>query len=44
MREGYLKMAKEQPSRIRVVDAGGAVAETHSRVMALVLPLIRTED
>jgi len=43
MREGYLKMAKEQPSRIQVVDAGGAVEETHSRVMALVLPLIRTE-
>jgi dTMP kinase len=44
MREGYLKMAKEQPSRIRVVDAGGAVEQTHSRVMDLVLPLIRTED
>jgi dTMP kinase len=44
MREGYLKLAKEQPSRIHVVDAGGAVEETHSRVMALVLPLIRTED
>lgn len=44
MREGYLKMAKEQPSRIHVVDAGGPVEETHSRVMALVLPLIRTED
>lgn len=40
MRAGYLKMAKEQPSRIQVVDAGGAVEETHSRVMALVLPLI----
>ena len=44
MREGYLKMAVEQPSRIKVVDAGGAVEETHSRVMSLVLPLIRTED
>jgi dTMP kinase len=44
MREGYLKLAKEQPSRIRVVDAGGAVEETHSRVMDLVLPLIRIED
>lgn len=44
MREGYLKMAREQPSRIKVVDASGAVEETHSRVMALVLPLLRTED
>jgi dTMP kinase len=44
MREGYLRLAKEHPSRIHVVDAGGAVEETHSRVMALVLPLIRTES
>jgi len=44
MREGYLKIAREQPSRIKVVDAGGAVEDTHSRVMALVLPMIRTED
>src|SRR5213083_2371392 len=44
MREGYLKMAREQPSRIKVVDAGGEVEDTHSRVMALVLPMMRTED
>lgn len=44
MREGYLRMAKEHPSRIHVVDAGGAVEETHSRVMALVLPMIKTTE
>jgi dTMP kinase len=43
MRAGYLKMARNDPSRIRLVDASGAVEETHSKVMALVLPLIRTE-
>jgi dTMP kinase len=40
MREGYLKMAAGDRERIRVVDASGAAEETHSRVLALVLPLI----
>jgi dTMP kinase len=43
MRAGYLKMGRNEPSRVRLVDASGAVEETHSKVMALVLPLIRTE-
>ena len=38
MRAGYLSMAKREPSRIRVVDASGSVEETHSSVMAIVLP------
>jgi dTMP kinase len=38
MRTGYLKMAREEPQRIRVVDASGSAEETHSNVMALVLP------
>jgi dTMP kinase len=38
MRSGYLRMATSEPSRIRVVDASGSAEETHSRVMALVLP------
>jgi len=48
MRAGYLKMAGDEPSRIHLVDASGAVEETHSRVIALVLPRVkrglRTED
>jgi len=47
MREGYIKIAHEHPERVKLVDAGGAVEETHSRVMALVLPMIkglRSED
>jgi dTMP kinase len=40
MRQGYLKMARSEPSRIRVVDASGAVEETQSKVLALVLPLL----
>ena len=38
MRSGYLRMATEDPARIRVVDASGSAEETHSSVMALVLP------
>src|SRR5438309_12093989 len=43
MRQGYLKMARNEASRIRVVDASGSIEETHAKVMALVLPIIRTE-
>jgi dTMP kinase len=43
MRQGYLKMARNEASRIRVVDASGSVEETQAKVLALVLPIIRTE-
>jgi dTMP kinase len=42
MRDGYLKMAQREPSRIRIVDASGEVEETHSDVLALVLPLLES--
>jgi dTMP kinase len=44
MREGYWKMAEQEPARIRIVDASGEVEDTHSNVLALVLPLIGTND
>ncbi len=40
MRSGYLRMARSEPSRLRVVDASGSAQETHSKVMALVLPVL----
>jgi dTMP kinase len=40
MRTGYLEMARSSPSRISVVDASGSTEETHSKVMALVLPKV----
>lgn len=40
MRAGYLKMAKDDPSRIRVVDASGSADETHGQVMSVVLEKI----
>jgi dTMP kinase len=41
MRQGYLKMARNEPSRIRVVDASGAVEETQSKLLALILPMLK---
>lgn len=38
MREGYLSIARREPHRIRVVDASGSAVDTHSSVIALVLP------
>jgi len=40
MRQGYLKMARSEPSRIHVVDASGAIEGTYSKVLALVLPML----
>jgi dTMP kinase len=40
MRQGYLRMAEQEPSRIRIVDASGEVEDTHSKVLALVLPRV----
>jgi dTMP kinase len=40
VRDAYLKIAAAEQERVRVVDAGGSVQETHSQVMRLVMPLI----
>jgi len=42
MRKGYLEMARQEPSRIRVVDASGEVADTHSSVMEIAEPLLQS--
>jgi len=43
MRAGYLNMAQNEPSRIRVVDASGSAEETHSNVMTLVLQMLKVD-
>src|SRR5437588_1119752 len=43
MRQGYLKMADAEPSRVRVVNAAGSLEETHAQVLKLVLPILSTE-
>jgi len=41
MRQGYLKMSKNDPARIRVVDAGGSVEQTHAEVLSIVVSMLR---
>lgn len=43
VREGYLKLARHEPERIRVVDASGTTIETYQRVFALVTEFIDAE-
>jgi dTMP kinase len=40
VRDAYLRIAASEPERVRVVDAGGSVEETHTQVMRLVMPFI----
>ncbi|MCA1818330.1 MAG: dTMP kinase [Acidobacteria bacterium] len=40
VREAYLQIAREEPARVRVVDAGASVEETHAQVLTVVLPLL----
>jgi dTMP kinase len=40
VRDAYLKIAAADPDRVRVIDAGGSVQETHSQVMRIVMPFI----
>jgi len=40
VRDAYLKIAASDPDRVRVIDAGGSVQETHSQVMRLVMPFV----
>ena len=36
VRNAYLEIAAAEPERVRIIDAGGSVDETHNRVMKLV--------
>jgi dTMP kinase len=43
VRERYLKLAAEDASRIRIIDARGSIAETQARVMETVKPLLEKQ-
>ena len=36
VREAYQEIARTEPERVRIIDAGGTIAETHLRVMRVV--------
>ena len=41
MRQGYLKMADAEPSRVRVVNAAGSVEQTHAEVVSIVVSMLK---
>ena len=41
VRDAYLEIAKAEPARFRVIDARGAVQETHEMVMDMVMPFLK---
>lgn len=41
VRNAYLEIAKAEPERLRVIDAGGSVQETHEAVMNIVMPFLK---
>lgn len=42
VRETYLRIAAEEPERVRVVDTSGSVDETHADVMKIVKPFLES--
>ena len=44
VRDAYLEIAREEPRRVRIVDASGSAAETHQRVLEIVMPIIKSRE
>ena len=40
VREAYLKIAADEPERVRIVDATGSVQETYTRMLEIVSPFL----
>ncbi|MGH9882857.1 MAG: dTMP kinase [Pyrinomonadaceae bacterium] len=40
VRDAYLRIAAAEPDRVHVIDSGGPVEETHSRVKEIVVPFL----
>jgi dTMP kinase len=41
VRDAYLRIAAAEPERVRLIDASGAVQETHQLVMDIVVPFLK---
>ncbi len=42
VRDAYLKLASEEPDRVRVISASGSINETHDRVLEVVIPFLES--
>lgn len=42
VRNAYLKLAEQEPGRIRIIDASGSIEETHARMTEVVIPFIES--
>lgn len=40
VRDAYLKLAADEPDRVRVISASGSINETHDRVLEVVIPFL----
>lgn len=44
VRDAYLKLAAQEPDRVRVISACGSINETHDRVLEVVTPFLKSKD
>jgi dTMP kinase len=42
VRNAYLKLAEDEPERVRIINASGSINETHDRVMEVVTPFLES--
>ncbi|HUQ32586.1 MAG TPA: dTMP kinase [Pyrinomonadaceae bacterium] len=43
VRNAYLQLARDEPERVRIIDAGGSITETHDRVIEVVIPFLEKQ-
>jgi dTMP kinase len=44
VRNAYLQLARDEPERVRIIDAGGSITETHDRVIEVVMPFLESRE
>ncbi len=44
VRDAYLKLAAQEPDRVRVISACGSINETHDRVLEVVIPFLEKRN